>query len=109
MALARSDKAIATQYLREVSTWLLDRHDPAKDGLGLGSLDEDERTQFERLVAGSTTITHLELRNSSYLASVVLDALWAIGAAELYGLFANDGVVARVVSLIGVGGASVRG
>lgn len=98
VALARSDKAIATQYLRKVSTWLLDRHDPAKDGLGLGSLDEDERTQFERLVAGSTTITHLELRNSSYLASVVLDALWAIGAAELYDAVRENLIALRVVA-----------
>jgi len=95
--LARAGQEIAIQYLRKVSAWLLDRYDPVTAGLGLGSLDEDERTQFERLVAGSTTITQLELRNSSYLASVVLDALWAIDAGDLYDAVRENLAALRVV------------
>jgi hypothetical protein len=97
VVLARAGQEIAIQYLRKVSAWLLDRYDPVTAGLGLGSLDEDERTQFERLVAGSTTITQLELRNSSYLASVVLDALWAIDAGDLYDAVRENLAALRVV------------
>jgi hypothetical protein len=99
IVLAKSDRAVAAQYLRSVSEWLLDRHDPDKDGLGLGSLDEDERTQFERLVAGSTTLTELEIRYSSYLASVVLDALWAVEAEDLYEAVRENLKALRVVTV----------
>ncbi|RZU12704.1 hypothetical protein EV645_5977 [Kribbella rubisoli] len=84
VVLAHHDRPTAVQFMRNVTTWLLDRHDPEKDGLGLGGLDEAEQTQFERLVAGATTLTGLELRRSSYLAAVVLDALWVVGAQDLY-------------------------
>lgn len=98
VVLAKSGQARVTRYLRKVSEWLLDRHDPTKAGLGLGSLDEDERTQFERLVAGATTITNLEMRNSSYMASVVLDALWAVDAGELYDAVLENLAALRVVA-----------
>lgn len=82
--LARTDVKAARVFLRKVSQWLLDSHDANKDGLGLGAIDEDEQTQFERIVAGKTTFTSLNMRNSSYLASVILDALSITDAAELY-------------------------
>lgn len=95
--LARFDKPATKEYLRSVSNWILDRHDPAKDGLGLGSLDEDERMQFERLVAGSTTMTRLEPRSPSYLATVVLDMLWVIGSKALYEAVRENLAALRVV------------
>ncbi|WP_423447334.1 hypothetical protein AABM36_03090 [Kocuria sp. KSNUG] len=82
--LARTDVNAARAFLREVAQWLLDSYDANKDGLGLGSIDEDEKTQFERIVAGKTTFTSLNVRNSSYLASVILDALSITDASELY-------------------------
>jgi hypothetical protein len=98
VVLARRDREAAVQFMRKVSMWLLDRHDPDKDGLGLGSLDENEETQFERLVGGATSITVLELRNSSYMASVVLDALWVIGAKELYEALLENLSALRIVA-----------
>lgn len=82
--LARTDRVAATQYLRRVSTWLLDRHDPARNGLGLASLDEDESTVIERLVAGALTSTQLDVRQSSYLATVLLDMLILLDEEQLY-------------------------
>jgi hypothetical protein len=85
--------------MRRVAKWLLDRHDSEQNSLGLGGLDEDERTQFERLVAGRTTLTELELRHSSYMASVVLDALWAIQAEDLYEAVRQNLQALRVITV----------
>ncbi|WP_156425574.1 MULTISPECIES: hypothetical protein [unclassified Mycobacterium] len=52
VAIAKTDIPAATKYLKEVASWLLDRHDPNLNGLGLASLDEDEQTAAERLLAG---------------------------------------------------------
>lgn len=82
--LARTDREAARSFLRKVSQWLLDSHDESKDGLGLGGIAEEEKSQFERLVAGKTTFTSLDLRYSSYLASATLDALSIAHAPELY-------------------------
>ncbi|RZT26697.1 hypothetical protein EV649_0444 [Kribbella sp. VKM Ac-2569] len=98
VVLARQDRQAAVQFMRKVSIWLLDRHDADKNGLGLGSLDENEETQFERLVGGATSITTLELRNSSYLASVALDALWVIGAQDLYDALLENLSALRIVA-----------
>lgn len=84
VVLAAKDPGTATVFLRRVSKWLLDCHDEDEDGLGLGAIDEDEHTQFERVVAGRTTLTSLEMRRSSYLACVVLDAVAVAGARDLY-------------------------
>ena len=84
LVLAANESELARTYLREVGQWLLDRHDESTDGLGLGGIDEDERTQFERLVAGKTTLTGLAMRRSSYMAGAVLDALALVEARELY-------------------------
>jgi hypothetical protein len=97
--LARTGGEAARVFLRKVSRWLLDGHDEDKDGLGLGAIDEDERTQFERLVAGKTTFTSLDLRNSSYLASVTLDALFIADAAELYDVVLKNMNALRIVAI----------
>jgi hypothetical protein len=99
LALARTDNGVARAFLRKVSQWLLDCYDQTKDGLGLGAIDEDERTQFERLVAGKTTMTALEMRSTSYLASVTLDALWVIGAQELYEAVRKNISALRIVAI----------
>jgi hypothetical protein len=99
LVLARTDGEAARAFLRKVSQWLLDCHDEAKDGLGLGAIDEDERIQFERLVVGKTTLTSLEIRASSYLASVTLDALWVICAQELYEAVRENMSALRIVAI----------
>ena len=96
--LTRTDRQAARAYLRRVSQWLLDSHDESKDGLGLGAIDEEEGTQFERLVAGKTTFTSLDLRNSSYLASAILDALFIADAAELYDAVLKNMDALRIVA-----------
>ncbi|MGB3764825.1 MAG: hypothetical protein WA966_16560, partial [Ornithinimicrobium sp.] len=96
--LVRTDVGAARAFLREVSQWLLDSHDVNKDGLGLGAIDEEERTQFERLVAGKTTLTSIEMRNSSYLASVTLDALSIADSAELYDVVLKNMSALRMVA-----------
>jgi hypothetical protein len=96
--LVRTDVGAARAYLREVSQWLLDSHDVNKDGLGLGAIDEEERTQFERLVAGKTTFTSIEIRNSSHLAAVTLDALSIAEAAELYDVVLKNMNALRMVA-----------
>lgn len=96
--LARTDMGAARAFLREVSQWLLDSHDANKGGLGLGAIDEEERTQFERLVAGKTTFTTIDIRNSSYLASVTLDALSIADGAELYDIVLKNMDALRIVA-----------
>lgn len=98
VVLACTDAEAAQTFLRKVSQWLLDSHDVHKDGLGLGAVDEDERTQFERLVAGKTTFTSIDIRNSSYLASVILDALSIVDAAELYDAVLKNMEALRIVA-----------
>lgn len=92
-----TDPTLAREYVRKVAQWVLDRHDEACDGLGLGAIDEDERTQFERLVAGTTTLTKLQPRRSSYMAGALLDAVCLTGADELYDAVRRNLNVLRVV------------
>jgi hypothetical protein len=96
--LARTDVGATRAFLRKVSQWLLDSHDSNKDGLGLGAIDEEERTQFERLVAGKTTFTSIDMRNSSYLAAVVLDALSIANAADLYDVVLKNMATLRIIA-----------
>ncbi|RKS04954.1 hypothetical protein DFP74_0534 [Nocardiopsis sp. Huas11] len=98
VVLARTDAEATRTFLRKISQWLLDSHDVNKDGLGLGAIDEEERTQFERLVAGKMTFTSIDVRNSSYLASVVLDALLIVDAAELYDAVLKNMDALRIVA-----------
>lgn len=96
--LTRTDVEAARAFLRKVSQWLLDSYDANKDGLGLGAIDEEERAQFERLVAGKTTNTSIDGRTSSYLAPVILDALWIAGAPELYDAVLKNMDALRIVA-----------
>ena len=84
VALARRDPEAASAYLRAVSGWLLDRYDPLHNGLGLASLEEDEETTSERLVGNTLGSSQLERRRPSYIATVLLDLLVALGFEELY-------------------------
>lgn len=84
ITLARVDRGQAAAYLRSVSMWLLDRHDPEHDGMGLGSLDEDEETAVERLLGGALECTQLVRRTSSYIATVLLDLLIVLRLEGLY-------------------------
>lgn len=84
VALAKANPEVVSNFMRSVSEWLLDRHDPNYNGLGLGSLDDGEEIAVERLLAGALDTTQLQRRTSSYLATVVMDLLIALGADQLY-------------------------
>jgi len=84
LVLARSDKGSAIAFLRSVSSWLLDHHDPAHCGLGLADLQENEETAAERLLGGSLTSTTLTIRRGSYIATILLDLMVALEAQALY-------------------------
>lgn len=84
VVLARSDPKLAINFLREVSKWLLDRHDPAHSGLGLAAIEEDEEVAIERLLGGALCSTRVQPRSQSYIATVVIDLAAALGAEELY-------------------------
>lgn len=76
----------ARAYVLTVAQWIVDRHDPDKSGLGLGSLDESGEEVAARLLGGSLTFDGPAPRHSSYLATVILDLLVALGDRELYTL-----------------------
>lgn len=95
--LVQTDVEAARVFLRKVSKWLLDAHDEDRGGLGLGAIDENEPIQFERLVAGKTTFRSTEMRRSSYLATVTLDALSISDAAELYDAVRRNMNALRIV------------
>lgn len=84
LVLRRADTTSARAYLRAVASWIIDRHDPAKDGLGLGSLDEDAEATTARLLGGGLTFESPERRYASYLTTVLLDLLLAFGENDLY-------------------------
>lgn len=88
--LLRFDEGTARRYLRNVSQWVLDRYDTVCDGLGLGSIDEEEFVQFERLVGGAMTFTSIEMRNSSYLAAVLLSSIRLGAFDDLYEAVLNN-------------------
>lgn len=96
--LVRTDAEAARAFLRKVSKWMLDGHDEDREGLGFGSIDEEEQIQFERLVAGKTTFSSTEMRRSSYLASVVLDALTLADAADIYDVVLKNMDALRIVA-----------
>lgn len=100
VTLARVSRELVAAYLRSVSIWLLDRHDPNHDGMGLGSLDEDEETAVERLLGGALECTQLEQRKSSYIATVVLDLLIALNLDEMYEAARENLVALQVTPMI---------
>lgn len=102
VALARANRGLVAGYLRSVSMWLLDRHDPKHDGLGLASLDEDEETAVERLLGGALDSTQLEPRKSSYSATVLLDLLITMNLEELYEAVRENLAALQIAPLITV-------
>ncbi|TGD84355.1 hypothetical protein BayCH28_25975 [Mycolicibacterium sp. CH28] len=100
IVLARIDQTSALNFLRSVSEWLLDRHDPEKSGLGLASLDEPEERAVERLFGGALTITDVEPRRGSYIATVVLDLLITLDSQELYEAVRENFTALRMLPVI---------
>lgn len=97
IVLAKSDAGAATAFLRLVSAWLLDRHDPAHNGLGLADLGEDEEIAIERLLGGALSSTHREPRSQSYIATVVMDLVAVVGAEELFDALRENLNALRIV------------
>ena len=90
IVLARVDPQYAIDFLRLVSEWLLDRHDPAHSGLGLAGLEENEEVAIERLLGGALSSTQRQPRSLSYIATVVIDLVATLDAEGLYeALLAN--------------------
>lgn len=98
--LARVDRPAARTYLRDVASWLIDRHDPEHDGLGLSSMDESGEDAAARLLGGSLTFVTSSRRRSSYLATVLLDLLLALGEESLYTAVLENFTTLRVVPII---------
>lgn len=84
VVLAQHDKSAAIAYLKSVATWLLDRHDPERSGLGLADLQESEEAAIERVIGGPLAGTTLQPRRQSYAATVLLDLISATGGQDLY-------------------------
>jgi hypothetical protein len=82
--LGQADSRGASDYLRDVAQWVLDRYDEGLSGLGLASIDESEEASVERLLGGRLSGTTLEGRRSSYLIAVVLDLLLVLGDQVRY-------------------------
>lgn len=100
LVLRQVDPAGAHEYLRAVARWVIDRHDIKLAGLGLGSLDEDGEDAAARLLGGTLTFEGPERRNSSYLATVLLDLLVAFGEDELYSALLDNISALRVAPTI---------
>lgn len=87
----------AIYYLGRVARWLLDRHDDDLSGLGLASHAEDEATTAARLFGGTLTSTTLKRRESSYLATAVLDLAVFLGEKDLYEALRENVSALRIV------------
>ncbi|WP_168443163.1 restriction endonuclease [Microbacterium sp. K35] len=84
LVLHRRDPATAAAYLRSVAKWLMDRTDPAFNGLGLGTMDDNPRSVVERLLGGVLEATTLSRSLSSYVLTVLLDICVALDEQDLY-------------------------
>jgi hypothetical protein len=100
VVLARLDSYAATAFLRSVSEWVLDRHDPDKSGLGLADIQENEEVAVERLLGGALASTTLAVRLQSYVATVLLDLMSAVGAQDLYEAVRDNFRALRIVPTI---------
>ncbi|WP_029106678.1 hypothetical protein [Mycobacterium sp. URHD0025] len=100
VVLARLDRDTATAFLRTVSNWVLDRHDPQKSGLGLADLQENEEVSIERLLGGTLAGTTLSSRLQSYVATVLLDLVFVVGAQDLYEAVRANFEALRIVPTI---------
>ncbi|MFZ1282923.1 MAG: hypothetical protein WAQ75_02240 [Propionicimonas sp.] len=96
-ALGRRGRDSASDYLRLVARWLLDRHDDELGGLGLASLDESEEVTVERLLGGKLSGTTLERRRPSYLLAVVLDLFIVLGDQARYEAVRDQARALRIV------------
>ncbi len=83
IAMCQLDIDSAYRYVVDVSQWLLDRYDPDQSGLGIAGLDESRESVAARLIGGAFDSSP-ERRQSSYLATVVLDLCIYLGARNLY-------------------------
>lgn len=109
IVLASDDPSVAVTYLRAVASWLLDRHDPEADALGLASLDESEDVVIGRLLGGRLTTTSLKRRTSSYVATMLLDLIVLVDASELYEAVRDNIAALRMVPMVTIGDESVAG
>jgi hypothetical protein len=100
VVLARLDRDAAIAFLRSVSEWVLDRHDPAQCGLGLADLQENEEVTVERLLGGTLASTTLGRRLQSYVATVLLDLITAVNAQDLYEAVRENFRAVRIVPTI---------
>lgn len=97
IVLGRADPQVARTYLRALARWIVERHDPQRDALGLGSLDESWSDITARLLGGSLTFEAPERRVSSYLTVVVLDLLLACEDHESYDALLQNVEALRIV------------
>nr|WP_244630544.1 MULTISPECIES: hypothetical protein [unclassified Microbacterium] len=88
--LHRRDPQAAAAYLRSIGRWLLDRSDPALNGLGLGTMDEAPLSVTSRLLAGALEATTLEPSRMSYVLTVLLDLCLAVGRRDLFAALYED-------------------
>lgn len=105
IVLHRQDRRAAADYLKAVARWTLDRSDPAKAGLGLGSIDESPRIVVERLLGGWLESTTLSRAQSSYVLTVILDLCLGVGESDLFAAVRSDAEALRLTpSSSSVGG-----
>jgi hypothetical protein len=97
IVLGRADPQAARTYLRALARWIVKRHDPRRDALGLGSLDESGSDTTARLLGGALTFDAPDRRFSSYLTVVVLDLLLAFGERNLYDAFLQNVDALKIV------------
>lgn len=86
----------ARTFVRAVATWLIDRSDPSKHGLGLGSMDESPRAVIDRLLGGALESNTVTRTYSSYVLTVVLDLCLALGDTSLYDDVCADAGTLRI-------------
>lgn len=84
LTVRREDRQLARSYLRSCATWMMDRHDPELDGLGLGSMEDAPISVVQRLLGGLLDATDLTISRSSYVLTVVLDLALELEELELY-------------------------
>lgn len=97
VVLQTFDRPAATDYLRLVARWLLDRHDGDLAGLGLAAITENEQVTATRLFGGALESTTLEPRRSSYLATALLDLALFLGQQQLYETLLDNYTALQIV------------
>lgn len=90
------DGRAARTFLRRVAQWTLDCYDDTRAGLGLASLDEDERITASRLLGGALTVGAPPQRSGSYLLTVILDLALHLGEHELYEAILDNALALQI-------------